>query len=117
MAQSVTFVTAMGIGADGLDWRSLAAPAQTVVFYMGIAQLPRIVVHLLEQGAPRERPVAIVEHATLPRQRVLAGSLHDIAQRALAAQIEAPALLIVGDVAARAASAGAWVESLGKQHA
>jgi uroporphyrin-III C-methyltransferase/precorrin-2 dehydrogenase/sirohydrochlorin ferrochelatase len=116
-AQSVTFVTAMGEGAERLDWRSLAAPAQTVVFYMGIAQLPRIVARLIAQGAPRERPAAIIERATLPRQRVLAGCLHDIAQRAHSAGIEAPALLIVGETAARAASTAAWVEALGVQQA
>jgi uroporphyrin-III C-methyltransferase/precorrin-2 dehydrogenase/sirohydrochlorin ferrochelatase len=103
-AQSVTFVTAMGEGAEALDWRSLAAPAQTVVFYMGIAQLPRIVGHLIAQGAPRERPAAIIERATLPDQRVLGGSLHDIAQRARRAGVTAPALLIVGETAARAAT-------------
>jgi uroporphyrin-III C-methyltransferase/precorrin-2 dehydrogenase/sirohydrochlorin ferrochelatase len=104
-AQAVTFVTAMGEGAAALDWRSLAAPAQTVVFYMGVAQLPRIVEHLHAHGAPLERAVAIVEHATLPEQRVLAGTLRDIAERAQSAGIGAPALLIVGEIAARAARA------------
>ena len=52
MAPSVTFVTATGDGAEHLDWRSLAAPVQTVVFYMGVAQLPRIVELLRAHGAP-----------------------------------------------------------------
>jgi len=116
-AQSVTFVTAMGEGAEGLDWRSLAAPAQTVVFYMGISQLPRIVAHLIAHGAPAERPAAIIERATLPGQRVLAGCLHDIAPRAQRAGIQAPALLIVGETAARAASTAAWIDALGVKHA
>jgi siroheme synthase len=84
---------------------------------MGISQLPRIVAHLIAQGAPRERPAAIIERATLPQQRVLAGCLHDIAQRARHAGIAAPALLIVGETAARAASTAAWVDALGVQHA
>ena len=104
-AQSVTLVTAMGEGAEALDWRSLAAPAQTIVVYMGIAQLPRIVERLHAQGAPLERPVAIIERATLPEQRVVAGTLGDIAARAREAGVSAPALLIVGDVAARASRA------------
>jgi uroporphyrin-III C-methyltransferase / precorrin-2 dehydrogenase / sirohydrochlorin ferrochelatase len=98
-AQSVCFVTAMGEAAAALDWRALAAPLQTVVFYMGAAQLPQIVARLIEHGAPRERHAAIVEHATLPGQRVIAGTLQQIAALAADAAIGAPALLIVGEVA------------------
>jgi uroporphyrin-III C-methyltransferase len=106
LAPSVTFVTATGEGAAELNWPGLAAPSQTVVFYMGVAQLPRIVEHLRAQGAPPDRPVAIVERATLPDQRIVAGSLGNIVQLAQRAQVLAPALLIVGDVAARAVTAG-----------
>jgi uroporphyrin-III C-methyltransferase/precorrin-2 dehydrogenase/sirohydrochlorin ferrochelatase len=102
LAASVTFVTATGDGVERMDWRSLAAPLQTVVFYMGVAQLPRIVEHLRAQGAPGERPVAIVERATLPEQRVIAGSLSNICELARSAQVVAPALLIVGEIASRA---------------
>ena len=83
--------------------RSLAAPLCTVVFYMGVAQLPRIVELLRAHGAPAERPAAIVEQATLPGQRVIAGCLGDICLQAQLAQVAAPALLIVGEVAQRAA--------------
>jgi len=99
VAQSVCFVTAMGEAAAALDWRALAAPLQTVVFYMGAAQLPQIVARLVQHGAPPERYVALVERATLPDQRLIAGRLADIAARAAAARVGAPALLIVGDVA------------------
>ena len=99
VAQSVCFVTAMGEAAAALDWRALAAPLQTVVFYMGAAQLPQIVARLVVHGAPLERRAAIVEQATLPGQRVLAGTLGGIAAMAAAAAVGAPALLIVGDVA------------------
>jgi uroporphyrin-III C-methyltransferase/precorrin-2 dehydrogenase/sirohydrochlorin ferrochelatase len=117
LAQSVTFVTAQGEGAEQLDWRSLAAPGQTVVFYMGISQLPRIVGHLLTHGAPRSRPAAVIERATLPEQRVLAGTLHDISERARAANAVAPALLLVGEVAGRAAGMVPLVASLGTRNA
>jgi uroporphyrin-III C-methyltransferase/precorrin-2 dehydrogenase/sirohydrochlorin ferrochelatase len=102
LSPSVTFVTATGEGAADLDWRALAAPLQTVVFYMGVAQLPRIVEHLRAHGAPNSRPVAIVERATLPGQRVIAGSLNTINELAQRARLIAPALLIVGEVASRA---------------
>jgi uroporphyrin-III C-methyltransferase / precorrin-2 dehydrogenase / sirohydrochlorin ferrochelatase len=97
LAQSVTFVTAMGEAAAALDWRALAAPLQTVVFYMGVAQLPRIVERLIAHGAPPDRGAALIERATLPGQRVISGTLYDIDVRARAALISAPALLVVGD--------------------
>ena len=103
IAPSVTFVTATGEGAADLNWAALAAPLQTAVFYMGVAQLPRIVEHLRAHGAPADRPVAIVERATLPEQRIIAGNLSTIGELAQRAQVVAPALLIVGEVASRAA--------------
>ncbi len=104
-SQSVCFVTAMGEAAAALDWRALAAPLQTVVFYMGVSQLPQIVARLVAHGAPPRRRAAIVEHATLPSQRVIAATLDEIAAVAAAAGIGAPSLLIVGDVAEFAGAA------------
>jgi uroporphyrin-III C-methyltransferase len=66
---------------------------------MGASQLPQIVARLIEHGAPPDRPAAIVEQATLPGQRVIAGTLRDIAALASQAAVGAPALLVVGDVA------------------
>jgi siroheme synthase len=65
--------------------------------------LPQIVARLIEHGAPPGRQAAIVEHATLPGQRVIAGTLQQIAALASDAAVGAPALLIVGEVAAFAA--------------
>jgi uroporphyrin-III C-methyltransferase/precorrin-2 dehydrogenase/sirohydrochlorin ferrochelatase len=102
LAQSVTFVSGHGHEGEGAlsDWRFFANPQHTVVFYMGVAQLAHIVARLRAAGAAAEHPVAIIERATLPRQRVLRGALADIAALAAAQQVEPPALLIVGAVAA-----------------
>jgi len=99
VSQAVCFVTAMGEAAAALDWRSLASPLQTVVFYMGVSQLPHIVTRLLQHGAPADRRAAVIERATLPGQRVIAARLDRIAARVAAAGMAAPALLIVGNVA------------------
>lgn len=104
-AEAVSFVTATGQGFESLDWRALAAPRQTVVFYMGIAQLEQIVAALLEAGAPATRPAAIVERATLPGERVVRATLAEIAARARREHIGSPALLIVGETAARDSTA------------
>ena len=105
LAHSVTLVSGHAALDDSLDWRSLARAHQTVVFYMGVAQLPRLIARLRAAGAPGERPAAIVERATLPAQRVLRAPLAGIAAFAAREQVAAPALLIVGEVAAPAALA------------
>ena len=104
LAQSVTFVAGHVLADESLDWRALAGSRQTVVFYMGVAHLERIVAKLREAGAEAQRPVAIVERATLPEQRTLRATLETIVAEAHGAAVTAPALLIVGDVAAFTAS-------------
>lgn len=100
LAQSVTFVAGHVLEDESLDWRSLAGERRTVVFYMGVSHLDQIVTRLRDWGAKAEHPVAIVERATLPEQRVLRGTLASIGNIAREAAVQAPALLIVGDVTA-----------------
>jgi siroheme synthase len=83
---------------EALNWQSLAGPRQTVVFYMGVSHLDRIVEKLREAGAEAAHPAAIVERATLPGKRTLRGTLETITEVARKASVTAPALLIVGDV-------------------
>jgi uroporphyrin-III C-methyltransferase / precorrin-2 dehydrogenase / sirohydrochlorin ferrochelatase len=107
LSQSVTLAT--GHADADLDWRALATPGQTAIFYMGVTQLPRIVARLRDAGAAPELPAAIIERATLPGQRVLRARLADIALLARREHVTAPAVLIVGPVVAFA-SAGADAE-------
>ncbi|HUA89061.1 MAG TPA: SAM-dependent methyltransferase, partial [Steroidobacteraceae bacterium] len=81
------------------DWGYFADPAHTVVFYMGVARLPAIVARLGAAGAAPSHPVAIIERATLPDQRVVRGTLADIAARAADLGLAPPALLVAGAVA------------------
>ena len=71
-AQSLVFVTGhtKDEAGDTVDWDHLARPAQTVVFYMGLGHLERIVSQLRAHGAPESRGAAIVEHGTRAEQRV-----------------------------------------------
>ncbi|HVW71265.1 MAG TPA: siroheme synthase CysG, partial [Steroidobacteraceae bacterium] len=100
LAQSVTFVAGQVLEDDSLDWHLLAGPRQTVVFYMGVSQLANITAKLRHAGAKPGLPIAIIERATLPEQRTFRGTLETIEAVAHAAAVTAPALLIVGDVAA-----------------
>jgi len=102
-AQSLVFVTghSKAEGADDsdtLDWQSLARPSQTVVFYMGLGHLERILRRLREHGAPAARAAAIIEQGTRATQRVVTGTLADLAHKAQQAGVQSPALLIVGEV-------------------
>lgn len=100
LATSVTFVSGHTPEATPADWRFYADPQHTVVFYMGVAQLPAILARLRAAGAAGGHPVAIIERATLPGERVLRGTLADIEFLAHSHPVAPPALLIVGAVAA-----------------
>jgi uroporphyrin-III C-methyltransferase/precorrin-2 dehydrogenase/sirohydrochlorin ferrochelatase len=107
-AHSVAFVTGHGEEAGNEpDWASLARPKMTVVFYMGLTRLQHIVARLLENGAPAERPAALIAQGTTAEQQVVVATLGTIRAAATARRIESPAILVVGDVAALH-SALAW---------
>lgn len=98
-AQSCVFVT--GHRQDGsvtLDWPRLAVPQQTVVVYMGLLGLADICHNLIAHGCPPELPAALIEQGTTPRQRVITGSLTSLPGLVAAAQVQAPTLVIVGEV-------------------
>jgi uroporphyrinogen III methyltransferase / synthase len=92
-----------------LDWPALAAFPGTLVFYMGVRALPAIAEQLVAGGRPPDEPVAVVERGTLPGQRVVRATLADVAERAAAESVRAPAITLVGPVAALRDSI-AWVE-------
>jgi uroporphyrin-III C-methyltransferase/precorrin-2 dehydrogenase/sirohydrochlorin ferrochelatase len=98
-AHSCVFVTGhLKDGALDLDWRALARPHQTVVFYMGVHGLPLICERRVAHGLAKDTPVALVEKATLPTQRIIAGTLQSLPGLAAEAGVKPPALLIVGEV-------------------
>jgi uroporphyrinogen III methyltransferase/synthase len=113
VASSVTFITGHEDAhhtETGVDWARLAACKGTLVFLMGVTNLPTIVKELVENGRPLDTPVAMIERGTLPGQRVIVGTLADIHERARAARIEPPAITVVGEVVALCESLGVWVE-------
>jgi uroporphyrin-III C-methyltransferase/precorrin-2 dehydrogenase/sirohydrochlorin ferrochelatase len=105
-AQAVTFVTGWAQGGPPeLDWAALAQSGQTLVVYMGVATAGAIAEKLIANGAPADRPAAVVEKATLPDQRVLVGRLGALDRLIADNAVVGPALLIVGEVVRRADAA------------
>ena len=80
-----------------IDWRSLAGIG-TLVFLMGVKNLPRIAGNLVRHGKPGATPAALVRWGTTADQRTLTGTLENIAQKAAEANFSPPSILVVGDV-------------------
>jgi uroporphyrinogen III methyltransferase / synthase len=99
LASAVAFVTGHedpGKDETAVDWAALAAFPGTLVFYMGVRQLPRIAERLVAHGRDPLEPAAVVERGTLPDQRVMRTTLGGLG----AVQARAPAVTVVGPVAA-----------------
>ena len=98
-SQSVRFLT--GHTKDGrvpLEWDILVKEQQTLVFYMGLAGLPHICDQLLKHGMSSTTPVAVIQQGTTQTQKVVVGNLDRIADMALEKEIEAPTIIIIGEV-------------------
>jgi uroporphyrin-III C-methyltransferase/precorrin-2 dehydrogenase/sirohydrochlorin ferrochelatase len=85
---------------DDLDWSALAALDGTLVLLMGATRVERIAKNLLHAGLDAATPVAIVENGTTPAQRTTVASLDTIGNLATEIGVRAPAVLVVGHVAA-----------------
>lgn len=98
---SLTFVTGHDPKgrAPALDWAALARLGGTIVIYMGMRNLDEIAGKLIAAGRAGDTPVAIVQSASTPDQRVLETSLARAAADAVAAEIGAPAVVCVGEAA------------------
>ncbi|MDI6870137.1 MAG: uroporphyrinogen-III C-methyltransferase [Bacillota bacterium] len=83
---------------SAINWEKLATAADTLVFLMGMENLPGIVAQLVAHGRPARTPVALVRWGTTTDQGVLTGTLSDIVERAEAEQFGSPAVIVVGEV-------------------
>jgi len=103
-AQAVTFVTGHAAkgGEPDLDWESLAKVNQTVVIYMGLSMAAPIAARLTAAGRAGSTPALIVENASRADERRVVTTLAGLAEAA--ANLDGPALLIVGEAMALAQS-------------
>ncbi len=98
---AVTFVTGHDAGGDTppLDWPAIAKASPVIVVYMGMRNLGEIAGKLIGAGRPAQEPVALVQSAATPRQRVLETTLGQAAPDAEAAGLGAPAIVCIGRAA------------------
>jgi uroporphyrin-III C-methyltransferase/precorrin-2 dehydrogenase/sirohydrochlorin ferrochelatase len=83
-----------------VDWGALARTGTTIVCLMAVATLPAIATELAAHGLAQNTPVAVVEDGGLPTQRVLRSSLSQVAAMMSREQVTAPAVVVIGEVAA-----------------
>lgn len=83
---------------SSIAWDKLATGVGTLVFYMGIKNLPSIAEKLIGFGRDPKTKVAVVRWASTPEQRSVVGSLDTIAEIVKKEGIKPPALVVVGDV-------------------
>jgi uroporphyrin-III C-methyltransferase len=94
VASSVAFITGHCGASDGVP----LPQADTIVVFMGLAALPDLAARMLRAGREAATPVAVIENGTLPQERVVTGTILDIAEKVRAAALQSPALVVVGEV-------------------
>ena len=92
-----------------LDWSHLGTCPGTLVFFMAVRNLARITQALIEHGRSPATPAAVIEWGSLPKQKVIEGTLADIATKASA--ISTPAITVIGEVVSLRARLN-WFEKL-----
>ncbi len=111
-ASAVAFVTGHedpGKPGSALDWDALASFPGTLVIYMGVKRLGETVERLIAAGRDAAEPAAAIERGTLPGQRTIEAKLGDLPVAADAGGLRAPAVVVIGPVAARRDGL-AWLE-------
>lgn len=99
VSREVHIITAHTKGQETPDYRRYAALEGTLVFLMGLQRLELIAAHLKEGGMPEDTPAAVVSGGNAPHKAAVRGTLAGIGAAARQAKVEAPAVLVVGDVA------------------
>ena len=102
LARKLTFVTAHARAGETLDidWDKLADPEATLAVYMGKAAAREVSSRLIAAGLPGDTPVALVENASLPSQRIMSTRLDLLGLAAKTALGNGPALLLIGQAVA-----------------
>lgn len=114
LASSVTIVTGheqRTYASPAVNWEAMAKVGGTLVILMGVETLSQIIQRLLKGGLHPATPAAIIQQGTVPQQRVVTGTLVNIAERASIAGIKSPAVTVIGPVVALS-NFLAWFETL-----
>ncbi|PIU56107.1 MAG: uroporphyrinogen-III C-methyltransferase, partial [Chloroflexi bacterium CG07_land_8_20_14_0_80_51_10] len=83
---------------SSINWANLATGVDTLIFLMGMGNLPQIVEKLTEHGRSPDTPVALIRRGTTLQQQTMTGTLSTIVDKAKSAELNPPAAIVVGEV-------------------
>ncbi len=84
--------------SSSIAWEKLATGVDTLVFLMGMRNLPQIVEQLLAHGRSPDTPVAVIKNGTMPNQKTIVGSLTDIVAKVQEQRLSPPVVIVFGEV-------------------
>ena len=100
-ASSVVFVTGHEDpekNEEIVKWKKLAKSVDTVVIMMGLSRIKIISKQLIEGGMKKSTPVAVIQNGTTPKQKMIVGTLTNIATKIKKEKMSPPANIIIGEV-------------------
>ena len=98
-AQSTTLITGHQCEKNGWhNWKALADLDSTLVFYMGVKNISKIVSGLVKNGKPGSTPLAIVQNGTMVSQSIFLSTLENVEKALKGESIKTPAVIIIGEV-------------------
>jgi len=83
---------------SSIDWEKLSTATGTLIFLMGVANLPLIQKKLIENGRDESTPIALIRYGTRVEQQTVVGTLKNIVQKVEEARLTSPAIIIIGEV-------------------
>ena len=118
MSRRVQFITGHFNDNEPLDlnWQSIADPKSTLVIYMGMANLPLVVSSLIDAGLPGSTPAAAIQNGTTESQQRIITSLDQLDGAIKQKQMQAPVMIIIGEVVSLADELDWFQQSLEKNY-
>ncbi|MEA1961054.1 MAG: uroporphyrinogen-III C-methyltransferase [Bacillota bacterium] len=98
-----------GKAESSIQWDKIATGIGTLMFLMGVENLPFIVENLVTYGRPKSTPVAVIHKGTLPEQKVVTATLGDIVRKVQEANLQPPSIIIVGETVSLRSELN-WIE-------
>ncbi len=101
LASSVVFVTGhedFEKSKEAVRWKKLAKSTDTIVVMMGLSRIGIISKQLLSGGMDKKTPVAVIQDGTTPKQKMITGTISNIAQKVRQSKIAPPSIIIIGKV-------------------